>query len=57
MDYFLKSSEVFKLREFVNLSQSPVFQYRINIFIDSLMILLLLLLLLFFFFRFLYFFA
>ena len=26
MDYFLKSSEVFKLRKFVNLSQSPVFQ-------------------------------
>ena len=26
MDYFLKSSEVFKLREFVKLSQSPVLQ-------------------------------
>ena len=38
MDYFLKSSGVFKLRELVNLSQSPFSRYRWKIFIDSMMI-------------------
>ena len=38
MDYFLKSSGVFKLRELVNLFQSPFSRYRWKMFIDSMMI-------------------